>query len=367
MPHQRVFVVHEYQKKAMSDSETIRSVLWASAEMPERTLVFNGRDWHIDEAILLPPNTTVFIDGCAIIQNDGVFDNVFRGANLTLDPANPYGFPLDVKPLENVRILGQNGAKITGCEKNRQGFHPVLGVTQDMTGDFWGWRTLMISLSLCDGFEVAGLDISRTRCWAMSFDMCSNGSAHDLAIRSDVKNGDGVNFRAGCHHCSAYNIEGFTSDDTVACTALLAPAVAYPHRNYLYPLEPTRTLYEKYEPRALDIHHIRVSDIRTGGRCHGVICLAAGGAQVYEIDIEDVRESEEGHRASTVKLYTGYYGGYNEGDLHDIRVRGVTGTQSDFALECNCRMENVVFEDIAHNGGPERVYSVADWQGIRRL
>ena len=65
-------------------------------EMLEFLSVFDARvirfdvDAHIDRAILLPSNTTVYVDNCTIWQNDDVFDNVFRSANVRDLPSDDY-------------------------------------------------------------------------------------------------------------------------------------------------------------------------------------------------------------------------------------------------------------------------------------
>jgi hypothetical protein len=341
-----VFFLYYFRRADISDNMAIKNCIDGTHDsIGELTIVLDGADWRLEEAVLLPSDTTVIIDGCSIIQNDGAFDNVFRGDNLVLNPDDPFGRPLSVKQTGNIRIIGRNNAQIIGCEINRRAYHPVLNETQDMTGDFWGWRTLQICLSKCDGFEVGGISFSRTRCWAMSFDLCSNGYVHDIHFETRVKNGDGVNFRAGTHHCRVERITGFTSDDTVACTALRMPDKEYPVRNYIYPLEPAISIY-KGDAGFLDIHDIQIDDVKTGGRCHGVICLAAEGLQVRHIRISNVDEADEGEREAAVKIYTGYGGGYRDGDLHHIEVSGVTSRISSHAVLCNAKMEHIRLRGI---------------------
>jgi hypothetical protein len=189
----------------------------------------------------------------------------------------------------------------------------------------------------------------------MSFDMCSNGYVHDLHFDTRVKNGDGVNFRAGTRHCRVERVTGFTSDDTVACTALWEPDREYPIKNYLYPLEPALSIY-KGDAAELAIHDISIGDISTGGHCHGVICLAANGLQVRRIRISGVDEAPDGEREAAVKLYTGYGGGYRDGDLSDIEVCGVTARISRHAVLGNAAMKNVALKDIRQETpGGERV------------
>lgn len=347
----RTYFVRDYRKSGTSDDEAIRACLADAACAGSRTVVFDGGDYLISEAILLPNDTTVLIDGCTIRQADETFDNVFRGDNLILDPNDPYGIPLECRPIRNIRILGKNGATVRGPEKNRMGFHPVLNETQPMTGDFWGWRTLTVSLSMCDGFEVAGIRFENGRCWTLSFDVCRNGYLHDLEIQTDVKNGDGIDFRSGCHHCKVENLVAMTSDDAVACTALSASRPVYPDGKYLYSLEPTRFLTERTAEQK-NISDITVRNLRVGGLHHGVICLCAGGCQVSDVRIEDVEEIpsawENPYREATVKIYTGYGSGYTAGDLHDVTVKNVRGLYAKHTLYSNAEVRNVTLSGITH-------------------
>ncbi|MBE5867072.1 MAG: hypothetical protein E7292_12930 [Lachnospiraceae bacterium] len=215
-----------------------------------------------------------------------------------------------------------------------------------MVGDFWGWRTHMISFSRGENIEIAGLSLAQTMGWSTCFDICSEVYVHDLDICSHVKNGDGVNFRSGCHHCRIENITGNTSDDTVACTALSVKGKKFrfnPLSKGLYPSEPYNCTGHG---GSRDIHDITIRNIATGGKMHGVICLAARGNQVYNVTIENIEEQHEGYRESTVKIYTGYGDGYSAGDLHDITVRNVTGRMSKYAVQTNAEIANVNLENI---------------------
>lgn len=345
---ENIFYVHDYICPGKSDSDAAEACIReANKCVCRKTIVFDRKDYFLDRAVEVPDNTDVIIDGCCIGQNDRVFDNVFRGANLTVDPQNPYGTPLHVLPQKNIRILGQNGAMVKGTDVPLTGYHPVLKEYQSMTGDFWGWRTLMFSFSLGENIEIGGLKLRQTMCWALSFDSCCHVYVHDLDIRSDVKNGDGVDFRSGCHDCRVENITGYTSDDTVACTALATLGrKSYPFRNYLYPLEP-------YNSMGLDgcrdISNITIKNIYTGGMMHGIICLAACGNQVYDIRIDNVPEEAEGGRVSTVKIYTGYGDGYRKGDLHDITVSNVKSSMARYSVEIDAETENVSLYHIEQN------------------
>ena len=350
----KTFFVKDYLADAKNDSEAIERCL-AAAEKTEtsKTVVFDSKDYLIDRAILVPSDTTIVIDNCTIKQNDYVFDNVFRGNNLIINGIDPYGPPIDVTPIHDIKIIGKGNAKIIGTDKPQAGYHPFFNEYQTMTGDFWGWRTHMFSFSFGVGIEIAGVKIRQSMCWAISFDNCQKCYVHDIDIRSNVKNGDGIDFRSGCNHCVVENITGFTSDDTVACTALSRGKINRALSKYLSVSEPYNSSHENIDG---SIHHIKIRNILTGGYHHGVICLSAYGNQLYDIDISNVKETNEGGREATVKVYTGYGDGYVKGDIHDIKISNVTSEKAKYALMVDCEAENLTAENIVQNHPDHKVF-----------
>ena len=343
-----IFKVCDYVKPELSDSDAIERCMYDASKISgDKTVIFDNRDYCIDRAILVSDNTEIYIDGCTIKQNDEVFDNVFRGTNVIVNEKDPYGVPIDVKPQKNIKIIGKNGAKIIGTSKTKIGYHPILQEEQMMNGDFWGWRTHMFSISLGENIEISGLTLLQTMGWAVSFDCGHDIYIHDLEIHSNVKNGDGIDFRSGCYNCVVENISGYTSDDTVACTALSSSVVSeYPVKNYLYPSEPFGCLARNYNR---DIHNIIIKNISTGGLHHGVICLAARGNKVYDVTIENVHEKNDGQRESVVKIYTGYGDGYNAGDIHDISVKNITSESAEYTVQIVAEVQNNLLENIVQN------------------
>jgi predicted RNA-binding protein with TRAM domain len=362
--------VRDFRKPGMNDDDSIAACLKHCSTLNEPAVVIlDGADWHIDNAILLSDNMTIIIDGCAIKQNNGAFDNVFRGANVKVDPLDPYGWPLSIEPLKNVKVLGKNGARVIGPDVNRRGFHPVLNKEQDMVGDYWGWRTLQVCLSKCAGFEIGGLSFFRTRCWTMAFDRCSEGDVHDIHIETYVKNGDGVDFEPGCRHCRVRNITGRTADDSVSLHGIIMAPNGLPHKNYLYPMQLGLqfTVTGEFDPAELATHDIEISDIVTAGDMHGVICNSFQGLQIYNVTIRNVREVGEGKRRAAVEFYTGYgYAeGYSPGDMHDITVEGISAKFSQFAYMCNTQVKNITLRDIKHTKPGAEVLSLAYPEGFK--
>jgi hypothetical protein len=181
-------------------------------------------------------------------------------------------------------------------------------------------------------------------------DLCSYGDIHDLHIESYVKNGDGVDFEPGCHHCTVRNITGRTADDSVALHGLVI-GNEYPRNNYLYPMQPALPYPLAYASGELNIHDMEISDVETAGDMHGIIANCYGGLQVYNITIRNIRETGEGKRRATVEFYSGYgYAeGYRPGDMHDITVDGVTAEFATYAFKSShAELKNVILRDIRH-------------------
>ena len=342
-----IFYVKDYILNNKTDSDAIENCLLnANKTQGDKTIIFDGKDYYIDRAILLSSNTTVIIDNCTIKQNDYVYDNVFRGDNLLLNGIDPYGTPIDVFSIENIKIIGKGDAKVIGADKNKVGYHPFFNRYEEMVGDFWGWRTITISISNAKNVEISGLKISQTKCWCICFDNCQNVYVHHLDIRSNVKNGDGIDFRSGCNHCVVDNITGFTSDDTVACTALSRGKQESKLSKGLAPLEPYNSSHKNIDG---SIHHIKISNIFTGGHYHAVICLSAFGNKVHDIEITNVIESADGERDATVMVYTGYGDGYTKGDISNIKIDGVVANTAKTAVKIACQTENLTINNVKQN------------------
>jgi polygalacturonase len=262
--------------------------------------------------------------------------------------------------------MGINGAKLEGPELNRTGYNPIQDENQKMVGDYWGWRGFHICLSKASDFEICGFTIRKTRSWAISMDKCHNYKVHDLDIVSDVKNGDGVNNRAGCHDFEVYNITGSTSDDTVAMTAsgYTAAALSYPRGTYIYPLEPSKFENLEMTVEELSIRNGKVYNINTTGKHHGVICLAADGLQVRDIFINNVREPSASTRESVVKIYSGYGTSYSAGDLNRIRVNDILSKGAKYAVQVTHTVEDVWFNKIVQENSNGHLSGISDAEGV---
>ncbi|HBN83699.1 MAG TPA: hypothetical protein DDZ89_07620 [Clostridiales bacterium] len=362
----RVMDFYNWQK---TDSQIIDECLKFSSGFTSRTIVFDRRDWNIDQAILLQDNTTVIVDGVMIKQNNLMFDNIFRGDNFEIDPQNPNGFPLKIRPITNIRIMGKNGAKLEGPDILPKMMHPTMGNEQEMVGDYWGWRNFQVCLSRCTNFELAGFTYTKPRSWANSFDRCSYGYIHDLDITSTVKNGDGVNIRLGCNNIVIDHIKGHTSDDLVAINSMTV-GISYPSSRYVYPLDPSSYLIGEGEDiNERDIYNIIVSNVlsSTSLYSHGVALLSRNGHKIYNIHIHDIIDGNpvsSSNRLAVIGSYKGYSSGYVPGDMHNIRINHVVSNSAKKAIVFNDPVKDVWINHVIQNRVDGVVLDAVDSEGI---
>ncbi len=326
--------------KGRSHSEAIEAGLAFRKDGEFLKLILDKQNWIIDTAIILPSNTELVIDGCMLKLADGVFDNIIRVSGIQPNPADPYGF-CKVSLTENVRITGLNNGVIEGADNPYEGKNPKTGKLATWVGDFYGWRTIGILLSHTKGYEVSGFTMRKTHCWAISQGQSSCGYLHDIVFQTNVKNGDGINFRNGCSLFFVENISGSTSDDTVACTALNETWFT-PESNYVYPMQPEG---KSFKGAAADIHDIVIRNISTGGSCHGVICLATS-PRVYNISIDNIVEQVASNREAVVKIYTGYGSGYKSGNISNISVSNIVSKGAKYAVLVDAEVKNVFLTNV---------------------
>lgn len=340
-------------------SEAIEAAL--AAEPVPGIVVLDSQDWLINRAILLPSDTELVIDGCKLKLSDGVHDNIIRSAGIMPDPSNPNGKCISVEPVENIRISGHNGAVLEGADKPYIAANPKTGEAEPWLGDYFGWRTVGIQLSQVSRYEISGFTMRKTHCWAISQEFCSLGLLHDIVFDTDVKNGDGINFRNGCSFCMVENIFGTVSDDMVACTALNGSYIT-PESAYVYPMQP---MGSDFTGDPASIHDIVIRNLRFAHQCvrrgkwrgasrdvicgHAVICLATS-PEVYNILIENIEQQfnleQKLNPCPCVEIYTGYGTGYRSGNLRNIRISGVVSCEASCAVKIRAAVKDVMIAGV---------------------
>lgn len=358
-----------------SDSERIQQAVDAAAAGNGRVIIPRRNtssrtprqdQWLLDQAIALPSDICVELDGCHLKLSDACRDNFFRSANcgVGIDP---------ILPAKNIHLFGRNGAVLEGADRPRSsGDHAkVLG---DLTfgtdagrpgesprGD---WRNIGVLLAHVSHFSVQNLRIVDSHCWGISLEYCAEGTLRDLTFRSFGKkriggreeillNQDGVDLRQGCHDILIENICGQTGDDLIALTAI--PDAARRDGN----LNSTMISADRQCARP-GIHNIILRNIR--GHCAGghhiVRLLNTRGLPMENILVDGILDTSRPPYQSKAALKIGdatpAYGGVNPpGTTRRIMVSRII-SRAKYAVLVSGSLWDSSFSDIAQYGGDDR-------------
>lgn len=309
------FADRHLKAPSTADSDEIdRRLAAALAPDGSRTLVLARNPaapdgvWRLTRAIRVPSDFTLVFDGCRVELVDGTQDNIVRNAGAAEGAC---------RPDRNLRILGRNGAVLSGGRRNH--YRPRR------SGDPNGWRAVGILLCDVNDYEIGGLRFEETQCWAISQERCSRGRVHDLVFGSTdlLFNQDGVDVRKGCHDLVIEDISGVTGDDAVALTAYRDPPGS-PAR-YGMQIGGNADLGERD-----DIYNVTIRNVRArsaGG--HGVIrLLTCDGIKMHHITVRNVTAS--GPVAVWVK-----------GPLRDAEIVGVAAAPGGRKYDVTAPLRNV--------------------------
>ena len=270
----------------------------------------------ITQAIVLPKNTRVRMDGCTIQMTDNTVDNIFRSANIELDPDNPRGFAknkVSMEAIHDISIIGENDPVLLMCDNATAANY---GVTKT------GWHGHTIMFAGVSNFEIAGFTIQKNLAWGICLSGCCFGKVHDIVYNTTRENGDGIDVEFGSHDIEIYNISGSFADDIVAVSN------SGPSRLELRPFElkyPTCPFDYGYRRFGEETYNIHIHDIHgtTLAHCVIFICGDYGIHNCSVVKVSDKSGASEGAMA-IVKVYGGQYdGGYTQGMIHDISVNDI--------------------------------------------
>ena len=307
----------------------------------------NTNTWIITESIILASNTTLFLNNSKLKMEDGVYDTIIRNEGIVVDESNPNGLALELRHNKNIKIIGSgiDTAFIEGPDVPFAAPHPVNGGEAiPWVGDFYGWRTVSILFANCDEYEIGGFSMSKTTCWAISQEHgCKNMYIHDIDFNTDVKNGDGIDFRKGCSNGRVENISGSCADDVVACTALMKDDNNYPKGKYVFPLQVGGSAHNALGD---NIDNIQINNIHASSQCHVIICLAGGGATVQNISASNIEDNMMLSAVNIVSVYTGYGEAAHIGDIKNIHMKNIISNNSAVALKINTPLLDSSFENV---------------------
>lgn len=302
----------------------------------------------VSEAVKLPSNTTMLIDGCKIKLADHIFDNIIRSDNFEIDEANPNSYVKKLLPIQNIKVIGMNGATVEGAENFYEGVNPKTGVKEKWLGDYWGWRNFSILFSYVDGFEISGIKVTKTHSWAMVItNGCKNGHIHTIDFNTQVKNGDGIDIIQGGSNILIENITGETSDDTIVFGAF--DESRWSNDKYVFPLLPVR--YSDYSYGS-DLHDITCKNVKTGG-IHHVLIILPSSTKIYNVYCSGISDGPQGGKRKVVRIYgNGQYGkGFQPGNMYNIFMNDIYSYKADVALELLAPVYDSHFNKITQLNG----------------
>ena len=258
------------------DSATIQNAIAAAEKdgcrkvvIPRYNLRTDKTEWRISKAIEVPSEMTIILDNCYMVQETGIFDNMFK---------NSLAHTTEPRTLENeqhdISIIGVGNVCISG------GVHNGL---LERTSRKWGLPgTLLNNLFYwvnVRNLRVENLHIEHQRHWAMNHIYCRNVTLKNIDFYAipHVPNMDGIDLRLGCNNFEIENITGRTGDDTVALTAISGFEVAL-----------------AVEGKCPDICDVNIKNVLSdANRMLNVRLLAQDGNQVRDINIDTVMDTSD--------------------------------------------------------------------------
>ena len=331
------------------------------------------RDWWLlDEAILLPSDTTVILHDCRIKLSDRCRDNFFRSANCGLGVE-------DIKPLSNIHIVGEGRVVLEGADhprstgdsskhirrtsphdpdvwmervywltdgekaaKKEPGFWDIHNntygtdwdsPTESHVGD---WRNIGILFASVQNFSIENITLKDYHAWGISLEDCGFGEICRIdldarmarvidGVNENIENQDGVDIRNGCHDITITDITGVTGDDVVALTAIATKPGAAIHPSG--GLCTTHVMHDDFSRRDRDIHNIIIRNVRAYSTLCCTIRLLPAEAHIYNIIIDGIIDTipDAGHEHHGCLLLLGEGdGGYGNNPVDGMRGLSVS-------------------------------------------
>lgn len=400
--------------KGKNDSEIINTAIKNRTE--DGIVIITAKDkdrntWYLDEAILLPENTTVVIRNCKLKLSDRCRDNFFRTANSGIGIEKPIA-------ISNVHIRGEGYAVIEGADHPRstgdrtKAIHaPCPHFPEDIcrladwipserrtvdTLDFWDihnhsygtdalvptesqtgdWRNIGILFANTNHFSISGLKMEYCHCWGISLEACSYGYIDNIeflatmhkkidGIEMNIENQDGIDIRNGCHHINITNISGCTGDDVIALTAIARATPYVPGGS----LNTTHVMHNDWSQREADIHDIIIRNVTAHSYLCFTVRLLPALTKIYNVIIDGIIDTSTDSSAAfgTVLLGDeGVYGANLPNSLSNITVSNVICNSRKAVLISGFLTDSVITNVINKNRDTEAI-TVERENGIRNV
>ena len=329
--------VNDIQHFGDCDSATIQNAIDAAVKngcsqitIPRYNARTDSMEWRISHAIRLPSNFTLILDNCYMVQETGVYDNMFTNRNAC------EGFTLEDEQT-NIAIIGKGNVCLDGGEHNH-----LLEKTSGRYGLPRVWKNTMFFWHNVNGLRLENVHIENQRWWAVTHVFCRNVTIKNVNFDAipHVPNMDGIDLRIGCNHFDIQNITGRTGDDVIAMSAISGTEYGW-----------------KVEGKDTHIHDVKIRNVLGDPFIHLVVrFLNHDGNEIYNVDVDTVMDvsdfTTKKRPHATIDMGCALYSKIRPsqlGETRNIRVRNVT-SRGETAVRLNHQLTDAVFTNIKTYG-----------------
>lgn len=326
---------------AETDSRSIQNAVDTAHEKGCKVVIprYNERTgkglWVIDKAILLPSDIEVVLDNCHLRLADGIYDNIFRNANM-YDRERNF---VNLGRQHNIHLRGVGNAVLDGGRHNG-----LLELNSAKKGIRMQFNNLIL-LHNVEDFTIEGIELCNQRHWAVNILFSSHGRIADIRILglNNIPNQDGIDVRMGCNNLTIENISGQSGDDFVAITT----------QGGSFPYFPS-------EDCDRDVHHITIRNIVGTSGAQAIVALRNhDGSKMHDINVENVMDTRNDnmncHPYGVLRVGENLY--FRErpsemGETYNIHARNIFSQTNETvcvgATLRDCDFENIYVSHMAH-------------------
>lgn len=336
--------------------------------------------WLLDEAILLPANTTLFLENCTLKLSDQCRDNFIRTANCGIGIEQ-------VEPVENIHIVGIGSSLLIGADRPRATGDSAKRLGERTFGtdagneresQFGDWRNIGVLFSNVHHFSIENISIVQPHCWSISLEKCSFGTVRNIRFEGTerrkledqditVLNVDGLDLRKGCHDIVIENISGHTGDDLVALTAIGKV-------NKIGGVLGSTEVSDYSVDEPLDIYNVSIRNI-TGYAAGGhqiVRLLNASGIKIYRVTIDGVMDTSPDGVVDRATIRIGdanpAWGSVTPlGDAHGIIVTNIHSRSREAILIAGSLTDSIVTNVVNYHPDVQGVCFESGKENVRNV
>lgn len=372
-----------------TDSERIEQALAAASRLGVPVCVTarqpDGQSqrshWLIDRAILLPAQSTLVIENCAIKLSDTARDNFIRSANCGLGIR-------DIAPISDIHVVGIGKAELIGADRPRATGDSAKTLGERTFGSDAGkagesqkgdWRNVGILFAGVRHFSISNLTLRDLHCWGISLEYCSHGrlAALDFCAtgwkmidggRQTFLNQDGIDLRRGCHDIVIDGVSGYTGDDLVALTGIPSQGRCAGE------LGSTMVSGSNMPGQSDDICKVVIHNVV--GYCAGghqiVRFLNTGGIKLHHVTLDGLMDTSPSGLRCHATLRIGdsnpAWGGVTPmGDTYGIIIRNVHASGKNAVMIAGSLCDAVISGVVNHNPDCEPISYASGREYTRNL